>query len=378
MSAVERRDRINITVSPKNSFDLTMLTEGRKFGLAIIEPNDYGHDTSEAAQDLLRTVMVAHLIAPYFPRVIETNFDISLDRFLAELYRHYGYQPPRIKRGSGQITLAYAQPTETEFAQIPNASAHSGGLDSVYRLMHFLQNGENVLAVHLRNLNSKGNFAEAKASQAQCLDWGLPYQQVRLKNSSGNTNFDTMRTRDLLLALVVALSAKPHRVSKLVIEGGMSSDPTQSHFSEYSGAWEMFNQMLLEVGLDLTVEGVDPGDIETVGEIIKLEKELGLEILPLVQNCFSAPFQVPNNRGKWERVAPFLAAKSPDHWCGSCHKCRRMTLGRIFYQDPRLSHLPKKEIDVFVADTYEWLKKYPHNRDLVSESFLTHLNELRH
>lgn len=377
MSAIERRERVSVEVSPRNSFDLTMETEGGKFGLAVVEPGNYGHDTPEAAQDLLRTVMVAHLIAPYFPKVIETNFDITYDNFLAVLYHHYGYKPPRIQMGSDQIIPAYPKPTDADFAHIPNASAHSGGLDSVYRLMHFLKNGEKVLAVHLRNLNSKGNFAEARASRVQCESWDLPYQQIRLKNSSGNTNFDTMRTRDFFLALITAISASPHQAKKVVIEGGMSSDPKDAHFSEYAPAWEMFNQMLKDVGLDINVAGVDPGDIETIREILWLEKELGLDILPLVQNCFSAPFQVPSNRRKWERLTPVLAKNSPDHWCGSCLKCRRMTLGRIYYADPRLKYLSQGEIDSFVADTFDWMRKYPHNSDLLSGSFLEHLNALK-
>jgi hypothetical protein len=139
----------------------------------------------------------------------------------------------------------------------------------------------------------------------------------------------------------------------------------------------MFNGILKDAGLDLQVEGIDPGDIETVGEILRLERELGLEILPLVQNCFSAPFQVPNNRRKWERETPVLTKNSPEHWCGSCLKCRRMTLGRIFYQDPRLKNISTDEVGFFVTDTFDWMRKYPHNRDLLSQSFYQHLNSLR-
>lgn len=374
--SVARHERIAVSLSSKNSFDLTMAVDDRKFGLAVVEPTDFGHNTPEAAQDLLRTVMVAHLIAPYFPQIIETNFGLGFAEFLAEFYRYYGHRPPRIKKNPDQVSVAYSSSGGVENSPIPNASAHSGGLDSVYRLVRFLERGEAVLAVHLRNLNAKGNYAEAIASQKQCQAWGLPYEQIRLKNSSGNYGFDVMRTRDMLLALMVALNAKPYGVNKVVIEGGMSSDPKDAHFSEYAPAWGFFNNLLRETGLDLSVEGVDPGDIETIREILRLERKLGLEILPLVQNCFSAPFQVPNNRRKWERLTPVLAKNSPNHWCGSCHKCRRMTLGRIFYADPRLKNLSQAEIDFFVADTYDWMRKYPHNRDLLSSSFLNHLGAL--
>lgn len=377
MAVVERLAQVTVNLSPRNSFDLTMELSGRKHGLAVVEPENFGHDTPEAVQDLLRTVMVAHLVAPYFPKIIEINFGLDFGSFLDELYHYYGYRSPKIRKSLDQLPLVYAPSLEGEPVRLKNASAHSGGLDSVYRLVRFLERGEAVLAVHLRNLNAKGNYAEANASQRQCEAWSLSYNQVRLKNSSGNFGFDTMRTRDLLLSLLVAVSAKPHGVRRVVIEGGMGSDSKEAHFSEYAPAWEMFNSLLKGLGLDIKVEGVDPGDIETIEEIIRLEKELGLDILPLVQNCFSAPFQVPSNRRKWERLTPVLAKNSPDHWCGSCLKCRRMTLGRIYYADPRLKYLSQGEIDSFVADTFDWMRKYPHNSDLLSGSFLKHLNALK-
>ncbi|OGD70977.1 hypothetical protein A3D09_00975 [Candidatus Collierbacteria bacterium RIFCSPHIGHO2_02_FULL_49_10] len=376
MPKIERRERIKINLSPRNSFDLSMTTNRQKHGLAVVEPDNYGHDTPPAAQDLLRTVMIAHLVAPHFPRIIETNFGVEFSEFLTRFYDHYGYQPPKIKRSIEQVGISYAKPTEEKRNTVTTASAHSGGLDSVFRLIRFLERGEDIVAVHLRNLNAKGNFAEAAASQEQCRAWGIPYELVRLKNSSGNTGFEVMKTRDLLLALIVAISTHPRNVSKIVIEGGMSADPTGTQFSEYTGAWEMFNQLLADAGLSSQVEGIDPGDIETVGEILRLEKKLGLSILPLVQNCFSAPFQVGGNRKKWDRVTPILSKNSPEQWCGSCLKCRRMSLGRIYYRDDRLRKMPSREITAFVADTYDWMRKYP-RPEMISQSFLDHLHALQ-
>lgn len=205
---------------------------------------------------------------------------------------------------------------------------------------------------------------------------GVPFENIKLINSTESTNFDTMRTRDMFLALVVGISAYKYGVKDVLIEGGMSDDPSQCQFTEYTKAWEMFNKMIESTGLNLEVKGVDPGDIETIGEILKFEKELGIEILPLIQNCFSSPHQVGNNRRKWERETPVLAESSSYHWCGSCYKCRRMSLGRIYYADPKLGNISQNEINFFVRDTYQWMKNYPHNAVLVSDSFKDHLESL--
>lgn len=342
--------------------------------LAIVEPESFGQGATKETQDLMRSVMMAHLLAPEMPEKIYTNFDFHFPEVLENLYKYYEKKKPRIVKISEQVRPAIRN-SEVSGKIYETATSHSGGLDSVYRITKLLKKGEVPLAVHLKNLNAKGNAWEAKASEEQCRDWKVPYLSVKLRNGSGSTGFDTMRTRDLLLALIVAIESAPNKVKNILIEGGMGNS-TDFHFSENSNVWIWFNKLIKETGLDVEVVGVDPGDIETIGEVLELEKGLEISILPMIQNCFSAPFQVSNNRRKWERETPIIANNSSDHWCGSCHKCRRMTLGRIFYQDPRFKKISKKEIEYFVQDTYHWMKTYPHNADLLSKSFLSHLEAI--
>lgn len=373
MARIEQCDKIHICVSGEDQLDLNVMN-GEKRRLALSEHRDYA-GVPEEGVGLLRTVMVAHLIAPYFPKIVETNFGISEKKFIDELYKYYGYRPPRFMV-SEEVKIVNKDTEKERPEKIDCASAHSGGLDSAYRLAKMMGEDKKVLAVHLRNLNAKGNMAEYDASKEQCQTWGLPFEDVRLINNSKNNGFDTMRTRDFLLAVVAAVTAYPYGANKLLIEGDMVEDPTISHFSENVGAWKKFNQMLKEVNLKIAVEGVDAGDIETVGEVIKLEKSLGIEIISLVQNCFCAPFQRPGVRRKWNRETPEIAKNSSEHWCGSCIKCRRMTLGRLYYEDPKFANVSDEEVAYFVRDTYDWLKKYSHNKDLISKSFLGHLEEL--
>lgn len=374
MPSIEQSERISIGVSGKDFLDLNVLN-GEKRGLGLVEHRDF-QGVPEEGIGLLRTVMVAHLIAPFFPKIIETNFGVSQKVFIDELYKYYGYRPP-VFEVFEEVRVESKKKDEVEVpGKIEYASAHSGGLDSAYRLARLMNEDKKVLAVHLRNLNRKATYEEYVASKKQCEEWQLPYELVRLRNSSGNSGFDTMRTRDFLLAIVSVVTAYPYGVNKMYIEGDMVDDPEKGHFSENTGAWKMFNKLLAEANLKMEVEGMDVGDVETVGEVIKLEKSLGIEIIPLVQNCFSASYQLPNSRRKWVRETPEIAKNSSEHWCGSCLKCRRMTLGRLYYADPKFANIPEKEKQYFIKDTYNWLKMYKHNGDLVSASFLKHLKGL--
>jgi hypothetical protein len=371
----ERADRIQVDISPKNPFGLTFKAADKNRSLFIEDPAGFGEGTPHSSQELLRTVMLAHLVVRHFPKVIETNFNLNHKVFLDKLYNHYGFSPPTVVKNREQVVPKFVEEVDGKKEKILYANAHSGGLDSVYRVGTLIKDGQKVLITHLRNLNPKGNYKEAIASRTQAEAFGVPYEEVKLRNGTDNTGFDVMRTRDMFLALVTAMTAEKFGAKKVFIEGDMQTTP-DSHFSEYGPAWVFFNKLIKDAGLGSQIKGMDAHDIETVGAVLDLEKDLGISILPLVQNCFSAEHQLHNNRRKWERQTEFLAEASPMHWCGSCVKCRRMTLGRICYHDPRLEELPKKEIKFFADDTKRWLENYPNNRHLISESFLKHLDSL--
>lgn len=372
----ERADYVKVDLSPKNPFGLTFHASDKNRSLFIEEPQSFGAGTSKESQDLLRILMVAHLIARHFPKSIETNFLVDSKIFLDKLYEHYGFKPPTIKRGTDIITPEFVRGKGKNKEKILYANAHSGGLDSIYRVAKLVADGKTVMISHLRNLNPKGNYREAVASKNQAEVMGVPYVEIKLRNGTDNTGFSSMRTRDMFLGLATAIVAEQYGVKKVFIEGDMQTDP-KAHFSEYAPGWQFFNGLMKENGLHSVVEGMDAHDIETIGEVLKLEKELGIDILSLVQNCFTASYQMGNNRRKWERVTPLIAENSPYHWCGSCIKCRRMTLGRLFYHDQKFINVSEGEVKYFIDDTYRWLDNYPNNRDLISESFMSHLDKLR-
>jgi hypothetical protein len=374
MPITERAEHIRVDLSPKNSFSLSFAANGKSRTLAVEEPLNFASGSEKEAQDLLRTVLLAHLIGKHMPKSIETNFPVESTIFLEELYKHYGYKKPLIVKGKHQVSPVTLPPTE-KVGQMSYANAHSGGLDSLYRLAKYRFENKSVFATHLRNLNPKGNFREALASRIQAESLGVHYEEIRLRNGSDSTGYDTMKTRDFLLALVAAVNAEKFGVKKVIIEGGQDN-LQETQFSEHKPALDFFNKLIRDVGIASQIEGVGGKDIETIGLVLDMEKKYGVTLLGLVQNCFSAPFQTENNRRKWEKNTPVLAENSSVHWCGSCLKCRRMSLGRLYYRDSGLQRVSGAEVDFFVKDTFRWMQKYPHNKDLISESFMNHLEGL--
>lgn len=375
MPDTERAERVRVDIFPKNPFGLTFHAKDHDRSLVVEEPNGFGAGTTMETQDLLRTLILAHLTARHFPKVFETNFPVENQEFLARLYKHYGYQRPKIVKSSDQVKPRFVESDGEQKHKALYVNAHSGGLDSVYRAMWLLDRGKSVLISHLRNLNTKGNSKEALASRAQAEKLNLPYVEIKLRNGTDNTRYNVMRTRDMFLGLIAAMVAEPYGVKKVLIEGDMQEDPG-APFTDYAPAWVFFNNLMKEVGLSSQVEGKDAHDIETIAEVLKLEKKLGIEILPMVQNCFTGGHQIRNCRKKWERETPLIAANSSCNWCGSCEKCRRMTLGRLVYEDPRFGRVSSDEMRYFVADTRAWLDRFAFNREIVSENFLKHLDSL--
>lgn len=374
MANAERAELARVNLSPKNPFGLTFEAKDHDRSLFIEEPITFGEGTPKDAQDLLRTVMLAHLVTRHFPVKVQTNFPVENTKFLDELYNHYGYSPPKIVK-RGEIVIPKIIRGEPQKKQVKYANAHSGGLDSLYRAAKLYAEDFPMLFAHLRNLNPTGTLNEAVASRQQAGKFNVPYEEIRLRNGTDNTGFAVMRTRDMFLGLVTAMVAEPYKAEKVFIEGDMQVSPN-SHFSEYAPAWKFFNKLIKEVGLNSQVEGMDAHDIETIGEVLKLEEYLGMDILPLVQNCFTPQYRIATYRRKWERETPVIAGNSSDHWCGSCAKCRRMTLGRIYYHDPRLSKMSGREVSYFIGDTYKWLKSSTNGGELASQSFLKHLDTL--
>jgi hypothetical protein len=148
------QQKASITVSEKNPFDLSMLDSRGKHHLAIEEPVLFGEGTSKEVQDLMRSMMTAHMVGPMMPEKIQTNFEIHFPELLYELYEYYGHRKPKIEKLREQVRpVIRTSQIEREFYD--QATTHSGGLDSVYRIVKLLENGETPRCTSQESLTPK-------------------------------------------------------------------------------------------------------------------------------------------------------------------------------------------------------------------------------
>lgn len=204
---------VMVELSEKNPFLMTLNKDGEKRNLGVKNFQEI-ESTPKNARELFRTLLLAHLIAPDFPDKIETNFPLENIHIIENLYRFYDKNPPKIIISKGKIHFPEAEIEKENDSQVNFVNAHSGGLDSVYRVTKLISMGESVMAVHLRNLNSKTNFMEAKMSRVQSEVFDIGYKELDLINGSKNSGYTTMRTRDLFLASAVSLIGLKHGAKK--------------------------------------------------------------------------------------------------------------------------------------------------------------------
>lgn len=279
-----------IELSTINPFELKYEGE-QKRNLSFVNSEEFSKSPIEA-REILRTLMLMHIVAPEFPNIISTNFKIENKKLIDELYHFYGKRNPTIVSQKQLVeTDSKTSDLESTNIQVDYANALSGGLDSAYRTAKLMSTGKSLIGVHLRNLNPKANYLEHRASVIQAKEWGIPFKTLILKNGSKNSGYKSMMTRDLLLGMAVLTSSYGNGIKEVQIEGDFVANKNGAEFSEYKGTWDMFNLELKKSGIEIQIKGVDAGDLETVRELIILEKELGINILDLIQNCFSAEFQ---------------------------------------------------------------------------------------
>jgi len=75
---------------------LSMQDGSGKYRLAIEEPILFGQGATEETQNLMRSMMTAHLLGPKMPEKIYTNFDFHFPELLNALYEYYGKKKPKI------------------------------------------------------------------------------------------------------------------------------------------------------------------------------------------------------------------------------------------------------------------------------------------
>lgn len=307
------------------------------------------YSNNEIFTSLFHQFALIHLVAPYLPKVIKTNFPLTKE---VRLLINSMYESER-KKAPELISPTIVLKAEC-FGVLPGRIivAYSGGKDSLWNLWWAQKDYgfSNVLAVHVRGLNRYVSQFEWQYTLRQQRSLGFHLGSIDLLNSSRNQGFKVLRSRDIFLSVIILPLALKFKASKIYIEGGMT-DKNNRPFTERLSTWSALNSFLEKIGIPVSIDWRDRDDMDVMKDLLINVPDW----LPLVYNCVSSPVWKPSLRRRWKQIAPSFLLY--DSQCGSCVKCRKLNLVRVLY-DPSLRKADINDIRTFLIDTKDWMSKW--------------------
>lgn len=315
---------------------------------------------------------VMQLVAPYLPKHIHTNFRVQgqIQEMIGKMYQSEKRKPPIFHENLAPKAVRRENLTEAHTKRRA-VVAYSAGKDSMWNLWWAQEKygEENVLCVHIYGLNRNNATQEREYCQRQAKELKLPhFKVIDLLNSSQNTGFKIMRSRDMFIMALVAPLAIEFGASEIITEGFAESGPNEPFTGQETGMLQ-FNDFLKKTKVPLKVSWRNRKEMLVVKDLLVHRPDW----LPHVCNCFACLHHKPNCRRAWKKRMPSF--KLYDSQCGSCVKCRVITLARILYE-PGLGIKPK-EAEAFVRDTYRWMKTKRTTFDMITSSFERDLKQVQ-
>src|SRR3990172_1882693 len=239
------------------------------------------------AEMLFSNLGLMHLVAPYLPRVIKTDFVVHprMQDLIAAMYASEKRPRPVFRTPVGSWDWPVLSRTDPRKAVV----TYSGGKDSMWNLWWTQERyGEqNVLAVHIHGLN-RGQSYEERYVRRQQEAWGFDLQVISLLNSSRNFGNRVMRSRDMFLSGLAIPPALEFGAAKVVVEGRALNDPT-AYFTYQARNFQYFNRLLKELGIPVRVTWRVREELDTVKDIFVHRPDW----MPHVCNCFAAACYKP-------------------------------------------------------------------------------------
>lgn len=347
-------------VIESNDFLLTLHGPKGRERLGIRSP----YPRTQLALELFQGLGVMHLVAPYLPRVIDTDATINrhLRKLIGDMYRSEGRNPPTIYALGGK-RLDRQHPRPPHQRAIVAGSAGKDTLWNIWRAQEEF-GSKNVLVAHIAGLNQPVAKQERAYTlqQAKKLGFRNPPNIIDLLNSSKNSGYAVMRSRDLFLAGLLTPIAIEFGASSILTEGFAEETPDEP-FSGKEATMKTFNTMLQRMGAPVQVAWKNRPEMDIIRDLYTHRPQWMDEVC----NCFTVPKYFRNCRRAWEKHAPYFPLYPSQ--CGSCVKCRIVTLGRILYDKRFLKY--EGDVRYFLKNTAGWIGK---NRerlaDMISGSFM--------
>jgi len=314
---------------------------------------------------LFSNLGLMHLIAPYFPEEISTDFQITsqMKELISAMYASENHR--LLSLDSIEGVRFFTPKTDPNKVVI----AYSAGKDSMWNLWWASEKYgmENVLVAHIKGLNRCQSSEEVGYIKRQQKHIGFNLKIIDLLNGSRNCGFQTMRSRDMFLTGIIIPFALEFGASKIIIEGFIESDEL---FTGKEENMKYFNDILKSFGISVQVAWRnDRKEMDCVKDLILNRPEW----LKHICNCFSNPAYKISLHKSWQRRTPTFPLY--DSQCGSCVKCRIINIARILY-DPEMKKVKPDEIRFYLQNTAKWIKeKLPTHADMINRSFREYFNQ---
>lgn len=338
----------SLTVRLTGPLSLEMAVPGQKTERLFIR--DISYPVTTVSETLFSQIGTMHLVAPYLPERIDTDFAIhpGIAKLIDEMYASCGHAAPRMFR-SGHYSFA-----ENLFTPISPriVVAASAGKDSLHNVMlaHERCGQIGTMVAHISGLNRNNASEERKYSRLQAKALDLPYyREVDLLNSSTNSGYATMRSRDLFLAGLLVPIALEFGASRIMTEGFAEAKPNEP-FSGQQQTMEKFNGVLRSMNIPVAVTWENRPEMDIIRELYHKRPSW----MPHMCNCFQVPYRKPGIQRSWKRRTPSLPLYRSQ--CGSCVKCRITNVARILYDRDLKRKATLADIAFYLADTAKWTK----------------------
>jgi len=348
-----------LKVNLVDDFELVLDGPTRRERLQIRSPY---YSRLYLSQFLFSQLGLMHLLAPYLPQVVKTDFLVHplFQELISAMYWSCGEITPIFETPAGFHDFGTFPKTSSKKAVI----AYSGGKDSMWNLWWAQEKygPENVLAMHIRGLN-QGQRHEAEYALRQSQEWGFNLGIIDLLNSSLNVGHAVMRSRDMFLTGLLIPLALDFGASRIITEGRVGNSHTL--FTGQAENFRDFNRLIKKLlGIPVKVTWRYRKSMSAVKDLY-LHRPYWM---PLVCNCFAPIFTKPWHKSLWKERAPTFPLYESQ--CGSCVKCLQVNLGRLLYSSDA-EKIDEKDVHAFLLYIDRWIRG---NRkrvwDMIQGSFL--------
>ncbi len=316
-----------------------------------------GFPTSPIAERIYQQFGLGYFICHHFPRILETEFPVlpAMRQLIEDMYCYYGKKPPEwrhpVFRDKKRLVSGSLNPGKVVVTL-------SGGKDGLYYLLRCIERygNQNVLPVHISHLSMEGvSHRELKAARNLADRLGAKLKIIELVNSTRIPGPRIMNFRDIFLPAMLAAMAHEFGASKIFMEG--SDDAKESgdpYFSDLDTSQHALRDMLHEWGLAVEVVSEKISEYEVLRRMFANPRWATL--MPHTHSCLRCDRLMMFCRRWHAEHFPELFKRFYEGQCGSCFKCRVITLSRILW-DPIMEQVPFKECKEYLARTNEWREK---------------------